>query len=119
MTTENTPIQVREELLLAKQSRLEGNEGRARVCARRAAGAAVKLFLDQKGLISKSESALQALIIFKDQADLPDRIQDALTWLVMRVSQEYKLPGGVDLINEAEIVLEYLEFMDPGLNSDA
>ena len=51
MDPQKARIQVREELLLAKQSRLEGNEGRARVCARRAAGTAVKLYLENKGLM--------------------------------------------------------------------
>jgi hypothetical protein len=110
-----TRIQVQEELLLAKQSRMEGNEGRARVCARRAAGSAAKLYLDRKGLISGSESVLKSLMIFAAEMDLPPRVQRAVSWLVRRVDQDYSLPEEIDLIQEANIVLEYLEGAEPGL----
>jgi hypothetical protein len=118
MTTENTPIQVREELLLAKQSRLEGNEGRARVCARRAAGAAVKMYLSRKGFLSGSESVVQSLIVFSDRVDLPSRVQVAVDWLVQRVDQNYNLPPDIDLINEANVVLKYLMNIDSEINSE-
>jgi hypothetical protein len=115
MDPHQTRIQAQEELLLAKQSRLEGNEGRARVCARRAAGSAVKSYLDRKGLISGSESALKSLMIFGAEIDLPVRVQKAVSWLIRRVDQDYSLPDDVDLIHEAHIVLDYLEAADPGL----
>lgn len=108
-------IQAQEELLLAKQSRMEGNEGRARVCARRAAGSAAKLFLQRKGLISGSESALRSLILLGAETELPSRIKKAVSWLIRRVDQDYNLPDEIDLIQEAHLVLEYLEGEDPGL----
>jgi hypothetical protein len=118
MDNKNNRIQIREELLLAKQSRIEGNEGRARVCARRAAGAAVKLHLEKKELISPAESALQSLMIFRTAYELPERVKTAVNWLVQRVDENYRLPVEVDLINEAHLVLKYLEEIDPGINGE-
>jgi hypothetical protein len=102
-------IQIQEELLLAKQSRIEGNEGRARVCARRAAGAAVQQYLKRKGLIEKKDNVLESLILFRRLINLPDRVDSAVDWLTRRVNQEYNFPPEVDLINEAGVVLKYLQ----------
>jgi hypothetical protein len=106
-------IQIQEELLLAKQSREEGNEGRARVCARRAAGAAAISFLDPGGKDTNSMNAFQALIALQDQEELPDRIQLALKRLTQRVNEDYQLPSDVDLIQEAGYVIEYLKLDNP------
>ncbi|MCJ7734342.1 MAG: hypothetical protein MUP11_07315 [Anaerolineales bacterium] len=106
---EGPRIQIQEELLLAKQSRLEGNEGRARVCARRAAGAAVQVYLDKKGLSQKSDNALESLVRIAEVEELPDRIKNAVNWLIKRVDADYNLPLEVDLIHEAGIVIQYVE----------
>lgn len=102
-------LQIKEEILLAKQSRQEGNEGRARVCARRAAGAAVKEFLVKKGISQKQENAIQSLLIFRQSENLPVQVQEAVDWLVQRVNQDHNLPSEVDLIHEAGVVIQYIE----------
>ena len=119
MDSDNNQIQIQEELLLAKQSRIEGNEGRARVCARRAAGAAVKVYLEQMNLASKSDSVLRSLEIFHTALDLPDRISSAVGRLIQRVDEEHNLPDEIDLIHEAYLVLDFLAGIDPGINGDA
>jgi hypothetical protein len=101
--------QIQEELLLAKQSRKEGNEGRARVCARRAAGAAVIDLNLRQGMPSTPDNAYQSLIAFQKREGLPDRIRLALTRLIRRVDENHHLPPGVDLIDEAAILINYLE----------
>ncbi|HDD61852.1 MAG: hypothetical protein DRI65_06765 [Chloroflexota bacterium] len=102
-------LQIKEEILLAKQSRQEGNEGRARVCARRAAGAAVKEYLVKKGISQKQENAIQSLLIFSQSENLPVQVQEAVDWLVQRVNQDHNLPSEVDLIHEAGVVIQYVE----------
>lgn len=102
-------LQIKEELLLAKQSRLEGNEGRARVCARRAAGAAVKEHLIKLGITQKQENTIQSLLILAQMETLPARVQQAVNWLVQRVNQDHNLPPEVDLIHEAGVVIQYIE----------
>ena len=119
MDPEKAHIQIREELLLAKQSRLEGNEGRARVCARRAAGTAVKLYLENKGLTIGSENALQSLDKLRSETELPPRVQTAVNWLVQRVDQSYRLPAEIDLIKEAWIVLEFIDQVDSANGDDS
>ena len=108
MKPEKHQIQIKEELLLAKQSRMEGNEGRARVCARRAAGAAVLDHLNSQGKAIHSENVFQILQFFRKIEGLPDRVNKALDHLVQRVDLDHQLPPGVDLINEANILINYL-----------
>jgi len=106
---ESANIHVQEEILLAKQSRAEGNEGRARVCARRAAGTAAGQFLIEKGVGDSEDNAVQSLIRLSTMDILPDRVQTAARCLVMRVDESNNLPQEVDLIQEAGIVIQFVE----------
>ena len=109
MKQAETQIQVQKELLLAKQSRKEGNEGRARVCARRAAGTAAQLFLDRHKKIIKGENSFQSLKTLKETEELPARVQLAVSRLMQRVNEEHQLPPEIDLIHEARLVVRFLD----------
>ena len=113
MNPADSRVQIQEELLLAKQSRKEGNEGRARVCARRAAGAAAQIFLDLQELNKNSNNAFQALKTLQDKVDLPERILLAVKRLTQRVNEDYQLPLDIDLIQEASIVISYFKLDNP------
>ena len=105
---EGPSLQIQEELLLAKQSRSEGNEGRARVCARRAAGAAAQGFLLNAGIADRHENALDSLRTLRSELDLPDRVVKAIDCLLLKVDLDHNLPADVDLILEAETVIQYI-----------
>ena len=75
---EGSRLQIQEELLLAKQSRNEGNEGRARVCARRAAGAAAQDYLSKAGISDQVGNVLESLWSMKNELDLPARVDEAM-----------------------------------------
>jgi len=109
MKPAETQIQIQGELLLAKQSRKEGNEGRARVCARRAAGTAAQLFLARQQKIVKVENSFQSLKTLKDKEELPDRVQLAVSRLIQRVNEDHQLPAEIDLVHEARLVIRFLE----------
>ncbi|MFT3895039.1 MAG: hypothetical protein QM730_25720 [Anaerolineales bacterium] len=53
--------QIQKEFEKADQARSKGNEGQARVCARRAAGIAIREYLNRKGIRPKSPSAVDLL----------------------------------------------------------
>jgi hypothetical protein len=106
---EGTNIHIQEEMLLAKQSRVEGNEGRARVCARRAAGTAAQQFLIDQGLGDTQDNAVESLIKLAVVDSIPERVRIAARWLVERVDESSNLPPEVDLIREAGMVIAYLE----------
>ncbi len=81
-------------------ARLRGNEGQARVCARRAAGIAIREYLRPPGA---SVPPVQRLRSAKPAQDDPElsRSSGNVEHLTMRVTQDFKLPVEADLLAEA------------------
>jgi HEPN domain-containing protein len=85
----------------AASARARSNEGQARVCARRAAGIAVREYLTRKGTPPRSASAYDLLNLIKDEATLSTDLKLIADHLTLRVTEEFKLPVDVDLVAEA------------------
>jgi len=92
----------------AEQARARGNEGQARVCARRAAGIAAREYLTRQGIRPPSVSAYDLLNLLKDDPRLPTNLQQIADHLTLRVTEEFKLPINADLIEEARTFCEDL-----------
>lgn len=102
------------ELEQARRARAEGNEGRARVCARRAAGAVALDVLRQRGVPLRMASAYEALQALEQLPDLAPSLREAVFWLTQRVDEQFQLPPGVDLIELAERLIEELRHEHSG-----
>lgn len=89
------------EILQAEKARLAGNEGMARVCARRAAGALVGEYLQRRGVDLSTPSAYDRLRHLRDLPELSPQAQQAAAHLLERVTPEFILPEDADLIAEA------------------
>ncbi len=96
------PIEIRDELEKAQKARARGNEGQARVCARRAAGMAARLYLARRGEQFRSPSAYDLLQLVSEDLLLPADIRETAARLTLRVNQQFRLPAGMDLIAEAQ-----------------
>ena len=90
------------ELKNALRARLNGNEGRARVCARRAAGLAARNFLGRRGVQARNSSAYETLKMLAAYPGLAPDLRSAATNLTTQVTEEFTLPGNIDLIAEAQ-----------------
>jgi hypothetical protein len=88
------------ELADARSSRLNGNEGRARVCARRAAGIAAGEYLVQHGFVGIPNSAVDRLNFLRKTLYQDPTIQSLVDHLLMPVTIEHTLPSEIDLIAE-------------------
>ncbi len=86
----------------AEKAREENNEGRARVCARRAAGIAAREYLNRRGQKVRTRSAYDLLKILVDDPDLPPDTRLSASNLLLQVNVEFKLPPGIDLLKEAK-----------------
>lgn len=86
-----------ETALIARQA---GNEGKARVCARRAANIVIKAFLQQQN-IPQSSNALRNFRILRDWLDNQHPLLPFIDHLSLRVDNNFTLPEGVDLIQDA------------------
>ena len=89
------------ELEKAGQARAHGNEGQARVCARRAAGIAAREYFIRRGQPIRTSSAYDLLNFLVEDPVLPDELRRSARYLTLRVNEEFKLPVDVDLISEA------------------
>jgi HEPN domain-containing protein len=98
---ENWKTQIQAELERASNARQRGNEGQARVCARRAAGIAIREYYSRRGQILRSPSAYDLLKIFLEDDQGTPELKQSAVYLTMRVNNEFNLPAHVDLLVEA------------------
>lgn len=106
MTDWQTKLQA--EFDQAERARAKGNEGQARVCARRAAGIAIREYLTRRGTPSPSTSAMDLLNLLKEDPLLSPDLKLIVDHLTLRVTEEFKLPVDVDLVAEARKLCEEL-----------
>jgi hypothetical protein len=92
----------------AQQARINKNEGQARVCARRAAGMAIREYLTRNGTRVPSMSAYDLLNLIKEDALLPSDLKLVADHLTLRVTEEFELPIQADLIAEARLLCDWL-----------
>jgi hypothetical protein len=114
MAMQDVPERVAAELLAAETARNRGNEGRARVCARRAAGWAIAAHLDRRGMYRTSDSALELLRYIQSDAAVPESVRAASRRLAAKVTTEHQLPHAEDPLEDARrIVGELLSNSPP------
>lgn len=100
--------QIQSEFERATQARIKKNEGQARVCARRAAGIAIRDFLTRRGNQIPSMSAYDLLNLIKEETLLPSDLKLIADHLTLRVTEEFKLPIEADLVAEARKLCDWL-----------
>ena len=97
-----------QELNKAFLTRQNGNEGMARVLARRAAGLSIREYLASKGIDQRGLS-LNALL--KDETVrkyLPLSTHESLDRLSARIGIDFSFPADFDLLLDAKIVIDQL-----------
>ena len=99
---------IRRELEDADQARIDGNEGRARVCARRAAGWAVSFTRSLNEEREIEANAYEMLQWLAQQADTEEAVRSAATRLTVRVSLDHTLPFPEDPLEDARMIVEAL-----------
>ena len=100
--------EIHTELELARQARKSGNEGKARVCARRAAGMALRKFFERSRISAMGKSSYQLIQTFADLPGLDPRLRQSAINLSVKVNESFNLPEEVDLISEANFLCEFL-----------
>ena len=106
-------VEIQAEIERAEAARERGNEGQARVCARRAAGIAAREYLARRGEIVRTPSAYDLLNLLKDDPHLPPDLKQIAEHLTLRVNEEFKLPVNIDLIVESKKFCEEILKIDP------
>jgi hypothetical protein len=92
----------------AEKARAEGNEGKARVCARRAAGLVAGEYLSRQSLSRPGHSTYSRLQYLQSLPKVSPKVREAAHYFLMRITPEHKLPIEIDLIAEARWLKETL-----------
>jgi hypothetical protein len=92
----------------AEMARATGNEGKARVCARRAAAIAIGEYFRHKGVSPPVSSAYNILKFFQSYSDVPDDARSIAGHFLQRVDTQFTLPGDLDLIQDAKWLAQKL-----------
>jgi hypothetical protein len=108
------PETIKNELRMAYQAQASGNDGLARVCARRAAGWAIQIHLKQLGVDLESPSALDHIKYLDSQQNNSTQVSKVLGYLQVKVAKKtleedsyWPLPK-VDLVKEAHWLAELM-----------
>jgi hypothetical protein len=102
MSTITWEDQFTSEIDNARLARKNRNEGKARVCARRAAGVVIAEYLLRLGDDIPSESAYNRIEYLHKLEELPPGVRETSGHFLVRVNENHQLPIEIDLINEAE-----------------
>lgn len=108
MAALNWKYQAQLELKMAESARHAGNEGKARVCARRAAGYIAGEYLLRHGSALKSASVHVRLQHLEKMPDLEPRVHDVVRSFLIHVNQDHKLPPEIDLLAEVRWLAQLL-----------
>ncbi len=111
MNEPNSDQQIEIEINKALLARNNGNEGQARVCARRAAGIALRKYFELNKLPIKNQSAYALLLTFINQPDIPPAARQNAVNLTLRVTKTFELPVDVDLVKEARSLCDQLSHL--------
>jgi len=97
-----------QELDMARTARNNGNEGRARVCARRAAGHVIGEYLARNEIELKTGSALERLRYIYSSVNVDPEIKETVGHFLVHTTPEYILPIEADLILEVDLLAKQL-----------
>lgn len=95
-------IQFEAEMERAQSARQTGNEGMARVCARRAAGIVVGRYFEQRGLPVPGPSAVDRLNYLAALTDTTPENREIIHHMLIKVTEKHTLPIEADLISDAQ-----------------
>lgn len=106
MESKTLPPEIEKELLAASHAESLGRRGRARVCARRAAGLAVRTYFQKIHHPDRTAGLYHLLELFLEFPEIPDEIHQLALHLTTRVSPDFELPDGIDLISDSRSFCE-------------
>ena len=90
------------EITRAENARSRGNEGMARVCARRAVGIILGEYFRRRNISARTTSAYDRMRQVERIPNFPVDILPLVKHFLVRISTNYTLPIDADLVMEAK-----------------
>jgi hypothetical protein len=88
------------EMHAAGEARRAGNEGKARVCARRAAAILLDEYFRRNGIVPAETSVIGRLNLFRSLQAISPKAAEIAGHLLLQVDSQRQLPVDIDLIAE-------------------
>ena len=101
-------VEYLKEIEHANSARKIGNEGMARVCARRAAGIVIGEYLSRQGYTNLSNSTFERISIFVTLPGMDDNNRDIASHFLVKVNADRNLPIDADLISDTQWLVKNL-----------
>jgi hypothetical protein len=103
------PSRLHQELAAARLAQQAANPGRARVCARRAAGWAIRAWYQAREGPAWTGDAMKQLQRLAAEPAVPASARAAAERLLTKVDHDHQLPFAEDPIEDAELIIAALE----------
>ncbi|MDX1600611.1 MAG: hypothetical protein R3191_03750, partial [Anaerolineales bacterium] len=97
--------EIYDEMRAAHEARRSGNEGMARVCARRAAGWAIGRRYKEQLPSTATSNAYLLLTWLKEQGEVSKSLRAAADRLTTRITEDHDLPHSEDPLEDAEDII--------------
>jgi hypothetical protein len=107
MTREEAVVQIEQEFSRAREAQQIGNEGKARACARRAAGAAVRFWLQNHATKGWGLDCMNQLESISGDDEIPEEVRGAATRLSTKITERSTAPFTPDPVSDGAILTEY------------
>jgi len=108
MTNQDWRKLAHQELDMAEAARQSGNEGRARVCARRAAGHVIGEYLSRMNSPVTTDSALERLRYLYSSPGIDLHQREIIEHFLIHTTPEHELPIDADLIADVDLLAQLL-----------
>ena len=113
MTREHAIEQIEKEFTTADRALAAGNEGMARVCARRVAGIAIAFWLEQSPDKSWGIDAMSRLRHLHMELSVPADVRDAARNLTAKVTGQFSSSPPADAISDSRVIVNHLLHRTP------
>jgi hypothetical protein len=101
--------QIEKELATARAASEAGNDGKARVCARRACGHAIMWHLTKYPHPGWGVDALRQLQHVSQDQNFPSDVRSAATRLITKISDQFSYPFSTHPIDDALIIINHIK----------
>jgi len=108
MTDSQYRERIEKELTAAYNYSRAGEEGKARVCGRRAAGEAIGWYLEKKPASGWGRDVMTRLSRLKGDPQFPEEIRYAAERLSARITADFCYPKPFNPVEDAKLIIEYV-----------
>jgi len=108
MTKAEVAGEIEKELNTAAHARSVGNEGMVRVCARRAAGNALRFWLHSNPRHDWGRDAIRQLQGLSKEESVPVEVRAAAGRLTARVTPQFESPHSQDPLADCKTIVDFL-----------